>query len=337
MRILFSIHLFPPKHCCGSEMVALHVCKYMISKGHQCRVILQRYAGPPYMYEGVEVLPATAHLDAYRWATHIATHLDFTQYTLLIANEIQRPLIHFVHNDITYQSIKNGERGHYVVYNSNWIAKKLNYRHPFCVLHPPCNTTLYNVNEDPQSNEYITLISLNERKGGWMFKQIAEAMPDRKFLGVIGSYDNPGPLKLAQSEIVKAMPPNVTVLPNSPDILSVYRKTRVLLMPSDYESWGRTATEAMCNGIPVICTPTDGLKENCDSAGIYVGEPRYDPEPGSASVYTGKVEDWIRAIKTLDDKKYYHEKSVACRNRAAQLSPENELAELEGLFLNARF
>lgn len=337
MRILFSIHLFPPKHCCGSEMVALHVCKYMISQGHKCRVILHRYNGAPYQYEGVEVLPATGHLDAYRWATHLATHLDFTQYTLMISNEIQRPLIHFVHNDINYPSIRHSERGQYVVYNSNWIADKINYRHPYCILHPPCNTSLYNVNEAPENNEYITLISLNERKGGWIFKQIAEAMPDRKFLGVVGSYDNAGPLKLSQSDIIKAMPSNVTVVPNSPDILSVYKKTRVLLMPSDYESWGRTATEAMCNGIPVICTPTDGLRENCADAGIFVGSPKYDPEPGAASVHTGMIEDWIKAIQSLDDKNYYHEKSVACRSRAAQLSPDMELQELERLFFNARF
>ena len=32
-------------------------------------------------------------------------------------------------------------------------------------------------------------------------------------------------------------------------------------MPSDYESWGRTATEAMCSGIPVICSEANGLKK----------------------------------------------------------------------------
>lgn len=336
-RYLWSIHLFPPMHCCGSEMVAHHVSKYLISKGNQVRVILHRYDGKPYTYEGVEVIPATGSVDAYRWADCIFSHLDFTQFTVMMANEAKRPLVHFVHNDITYDSIKNAQSGQYICYNSDWIAKKLNYKHPSVTLHPPCDTDYYNVNEDPEANEYITLVSLNERKGGWMFKKIAEHMPDRKFLGVIGSYDNPGTLKLSQSQIVEAMPPNVTVVPNSPDIHSVYKKTRILLMPSDYESWGRTATEAMCNGIPVICTPTDGLKENCGEAAIYVGEQKQQTEPGDASVLIGTVHEWVNAIRSLDDKENYYKKSVACRSRAFALNPLSELQRLETFIKAARF
>lgn len=336
-RYLWSIHLFPPMHCCGSEMVAMHVSKYLISKGNQVRVILHRYSGRPYTYEGIEVVPATGKVDAYRWANCVFTHLDFTQYTIMMANEAQRPLVHFVHNDITYDSIKNASRGQYVCYNSNWIEKKIGYRHPSVTLHPPCDIAYYNVNHNPAVNEYITLVSMNERKGGWLFKQIAEAMPDRKFLGVVGSYDNSGPLKLSQQQIISAMPPNVTIVPNSPDIISTYRRTRILLMPSDYESWGRTATEAMCNGIPVICTPTDGLKENCGDAGIYVGIPIESSEPGAASVDIGTVYEWVKAIKSLDSPEYYYKKSLACRTRAAELDPLSELQRLESFILQARF
>lgn len=337
MRILASIHLFFPRHCCGSEAMMLHIMKFLISKGHQCRVILQQYDGPMYTYEGIEVFPSTGHLDAYRWADIIFTHLDFTQYTIIIAHSIERPLVHFVHNDIPYTSIQNASRGQYVVYNSEWIGKAIGYKHPSTVLHPPCDTSYYNVNKQPETNEYITLISLNERKGGYIFKKIAEAMPDRKFLGVIGSYDNSGPMNLSQQQIVAMMPPNVTIVPNTPDILSIYRKTRVLLMPSDYESWGRTATEAMCNGIPVICTPTEGLKENCGSAAIYVGSPREHSAPGEASVRVGKVSDWVRAIKSLDHVERYRKYSVLSRKRAQELDPVRELEALEKFILDARF
>ena len=169
-----------------------------------------------------------------------------------------------------------------------------------------------------------------------MFRQIAEAMPDRKFLGVIGSYDNPGPKGLDQTTIVKSMPPNVTIIPNSPDILSVYRRTRLLLMPSDYESWGRTATEAMCNGIPVICTPTEGLQENCGEAATYIG-CQIEGDPGSAQVAIGRVNDWVKAIKRHDNKSFYHEKSVLCKRRAAELDPLKELERLEEFIVNARY
>jgi glycosyltransferase involved in cell wall biosynthesis len=337
MRLLWSIHLYPWMHCCGSEMVAHHVNKYLISKGHQCRVILHRYDGLPYIYEGVEVFPANGSVEAYRWADVICTHLDFSQYSIIMANEVRKPLVHFVHNDIKYDSIANTDYGQYIVYNSDWIKNKIGYKHPSITLHPPCDVDYYNVNENPESNEFITLVSLNERKGGYLFSKIAEAMPDKKFMGVVGSYDNAGPMKLSQESIIAMMPPNVTVVPNSPDILSVYKKTRLLLMPSDYESWGRTATEAMCNGIPVICTPTDGLVENCDYAGTYVGSKRQTSEPGEASVYTGEVSSWVRTIKLMDSPAVYGEKSVLCRARAGELDPDKELEALESFIMNTRF
>lgn len=336
-RILWSIHLYPPAHNCGSEYVAHHVNKFLISKGHQCRVILHRYDGPCYTYEGVEVFPATGRVDAFAWADIICTHLDFTQYTIIMANEARRPLLHFVHNDITYSSINNVDSGQGIVYNSQWIKDKIGYKHPSIVLHPPCDINHYNVNEYPGDNEYITLISLNERKGGYLFAKIAETMPDRKFIGVVGSYDNSGPMSLSQTQIINMMPPNVTVIPNSPDILSVYKKTRTLLMPSDYESWGRTATEAMCNGIPVVCTPTEGLLENCGNAALYVGSQRQTSEPGEASVYTGEVKHWVNAIKELDSPTYYEKKSLACRERARELDPVKELEALESFILNTAF
>lgn len=339
MRILASIHLFYPRHCCGSESMLLSMFKYLIGKGHHCRVILHQYSGQIYTYEGVEVFPANGRIDAYQWADVIVTHLDYTQFTIAMGMTAKRPVVSIVHNDIHYSCIESGVRSQYVIYNSNWIKDNLKYKWPSIVMHPPCDIKYYNVNDNPEENEYITLISLNERKGGYILHKIAAAMPDKKFMGVVGSYDNPGPMKLIQPQIIAMLQdlPNVTVIDNSPDILSVYRKTRLLIMPSDYETWGRTATEAMANGIPVICTPTTGLKENCSYAGTYVGELIEDPQPGWAQVKTGTLDQWISAIRSLDDKQVYHKKSLACRQRAAELDPEKELEQLEQFLLNARF
>lgn len=326
MRILWSIHLYPPVHNCGSEWMAHNINQFLIAKGHQVRVILHYYKGERYEIDGVEVFPATGIVDAYRWADLILTHLDMTQYTILMAKTATRALVHFVHNDIPYASILNNFGNVSAVYNSKWIADKIGYKIPGYVLHPPCNTTDYTIES---SREFITLVSCNERKGGYRFYEIAKAMPDKKFLGVVGSYDNPGPLKMNQIDIINLLLqlPNFTLIPNTPDILATYRRTRILLMPSDYESWGRTATEAMCSGIPVICTPTPGLKENCGDAAIYVGEPK-EGEPGEAQVDVGEVNDWVSAIRSLDDEKKYQKYSLLCTERARQLDP---IAELEGL------
>lgn len=331
--------MYLPTHCCGSETMAHHVNKFLISKGHEVRVIihddLKAGYNTPYTYEGVYCLRSEEgkRVDTYRWADLVITHLDKTQFTIVQAYQAKRPLVHFVHNDIPYSSIENNFGGVYAVYNSEWIRKALNYPIPSYVLHPPCDTESYKIES---SREFITLVSLNERKGGYLFYEIAKAMPDKKFLGVIGSYDNIGPLKLEQINIINLLIqlPNFTLVPNSPDIISTYKRTRILLMPSDYESWGRTATEAMCSGIPVICTPTPGLKENCGDAAIYVGS-QIKGEPGEAQVETGNVKEWIKAIRRLDNEQTYKKYSLLCTQRAKALDPLKELEGLEEFFIQS--
>ena len=331
MRVLWSIHLYPPGHNCGSEWMAHNINQFLVARGHQVRVILHQASmhkiRVPYEIDGVEVLPPMQHADAYRWADVVMTHLDFTQYTIIMAREARRPLVHFIHNDIEYASITNGQSSNYVVYNSDWIAKKLNYKWESMTLHPPCDYDTYNTGQNTADNEYITLISLNENKGAKMFYEIAEAMPDKKFLGVEGSYDQ---------QVVKQLP-NVVIVPNTPDIMNVYRKTRVLLMPSKYESWGRTATEAMCSGIPVIATVTPGLKENLADAGIYVGSLLEKSNPGEPAVDIGTVDQWVKKIRSLDNRGYYRKISNRCRQRAKELDPKKELNKLEQFLIDAKF
>lgn len=277
----------------------------------------------PYYWEGVEVMGATGRVDAYMWADVLITHLDFTQYTIIMSIIANRPIVHLVHNDIEYQSIKNGFGNQSVIYNSEWCRKAINYPIPSMVLHPPCDVKYYEV--DRTGAEHITLISLNENKGADMFYAIAEAMPHKKFIGVVGSYDE---------QYVRQLP-NVEIVQNSPDINATYKRTRILLMPSAYESWGRTATEAMCSGIPVICTPTQGLKENCKDAAVYVGKLKDNLEPGKAQVDRGTVQDWVDAINKVD--KEYQKYSLLSKSRAAELDPGKELEELETFLINAPY
>lgn len=341
MKIAWVIHLYFPHHACGSEAVAHQINKYFISKGHQVRVYLMQ-AGMhkiqvPYQYEGVEVFGVPTCIDAYQWADVLLTHLDFTQHTIQIGGICQRPVVTFVHNSHPYDSVINARPGNnFIVYNSQWIADKLAYTHPSMVFEPPCDWRQYDVQGDPYGRDYITLINLDENKGGKIFRRLAKAMPDRKFLAVKGSYSEP-----AQIGQVTDLPANCTILPNSPNILDVYRQTRILIMPSRYESWGRTATEAMCNGIPVICTPTPGLKENCGDAAIYIperGPIDRDKNTGAVLSDDGEMYDiqpLIKAIKSLDDKKKYVKRSEACRDRSRDLDPNRKLAQLEDFIINA--
>ena len=134
-------------------------------------------------------------------------------------------------------------------------------------------------------------------------------MPHKSFLGVLGSYDE---------QITQELP-NVRYVPNSPNIKQWYAQTRILLMPSKYESWGRTATEALCSGIPVICTDTPGLKENCEKGGIFIKN-------------RDNVKEWVEAITKLDDKKAYSWASRKAKGRSREFDTRKTLNEFESWF-----
>lgn len=304
-----------------------HIIKHLQAQGHECRVLLHQAKmnniRTPYTFDGIEVFGNMGSLDQYMWADVLITHLDFTSHTIEIGKIIKRPVVCLVHNTHIYQSIANAPKV-YVAYNCEWAKKLLHYDHPSIVLTPPCDYRYYNVCPDPISNEYITLISLNHNKGGELFYEIAKRMPHKKFLGVTGSYDPQ----------IKRELPNVTIIDKQVDIRPVYAKTRVLLMPSLYESWGMTGTEAMSNGIPVIACPTPGLTENLGDAGIFMSPREWENEKeNKEKPYS--VDQWVKAINKLDKEDTYRYHSVKSRKRSIELDPRKQLEEFEQFIIKA--
>lgn len=340
LNILWSIHLYPPGHNCGSEYYAHNINKYLVSRGHRVKVILQQAdmhkVRVPYDIDGVEVWGPHGCSDMFLGADVLMTHLDYTHHTIGIGSTINKPVINVIHNSHLYPEIVNAQRHNFCLYNSSWIQKKLNYNWPSMVFTPPVDYRYFDLGKFPRENEYITLINLDENKGGFILRRLAEAMPDKKFLAVKGSYSEPHYFGQATN-----FPSNVTVVGNTPHIKEIYAKTRILIMLSRYESWGMTATEAMCNGIPVVCTPTEGLKENCADAGIYL-PGREEPERDSIGVIikddrdTYDISYLVKQIKKLDsDKKYYKVISDKCRERSRELDPHKGLANVEAFIANA--
>ena len=143
-----------------------------------------------------------------------------------------------------------------------------------------------------------------------MLIALARRMPEKNFLAVLGFQ---GKLPLEQG------PPNVTYIPFVPDIRTVYAELGILIMPSDYESWGRVGLEAMCSGIPVIAHPTPGLVESLSYAGLFCDRDR--------------VEDWVQTIRSLEDPRFYREVSEKCIRRSRELDPAGSLQSF-GNFVN---
>lgn len=312
MNFLLSIHLYPPTHLCGAETMIHGIAKHLISKGHNVRVLLhqanQYRIKNNYSFEGVDVFPPNDNVvdGLMRWADGVFTHLDYTRWTIHSAKLYRKPVFHLIHNSHPYPEIIGAEKPQYIIYNSFWLKDLLNYNFSNFILPPPTDYRDFDLGQDHNKSDYITLINLNKNKGGEIFEQIARAMPHKKFMGVMGSYDE---------QIIPNLP-NVNVVPKSTNIKGYYKKTRILLMPSEYESWGITATEAMSSGIPVICTDTPGLVENCGKAAIYVRK-RDD------------IKSWVKAISDLDDEKKYSEHSRKAKARAREHDPRKKLDELE--------
>jgi glycosyltransferase involved in cell wall biosynthesis len=70
----------------------------------------------------------------------------------------------------------------------------------------------------------------------------------------------------------------------------------------------------MCSGIPVVCTPTSGLVENCGNAGIFVRD-RED------------IDKWAKEINKLFDEKAYSKASEKAKARSRELDPRKNLDE----------
>jgi hypothetical protein len=155
---------------------------------------------------------------------------------------------------------------------------------PSIVAHPPIDYAYWKNDTDHYYSEYITLVNVCREKGGLFLQNLANAMPEYKFLGIRGGYND----QIIQLNRHR----NIQFLPQQHDMRSVYDTTRIVIMPSNYESWGMVASEAMAGGIPVVCSDTPGLRENCGDAAIYCEQ---------------RVQPYREAIESLADRDYYNE------------------------------
>lgn len=127
-------------------------------------------------------------------------------------------------------------------------------------------------------------------------------MPHVQFLAVRGGY---GPQ-------IRRCLPNVEMIDSTLDITTaVYARTRILLMPSRVETYGRTALEAACSGIPTIAHPTPGLIESLGDAATFVDR--------------SSITSWVAAIDRLFDPAEWLAASRRALARAEQLDPAGDL------------
>lgn len=326
MKVLALAHQYVPVRCAGAETMLHAMLRALAARGHDVNVSLSIQRGNPYVHDGVKVWPFVDKRDVFRLlpADVLVGHLENTHRTMFLGeyNNIPTAVVHHNTMYITKEALTIAQaRIDLVAVNSQWMADDLTQwlrdrraRQPWTVVvRPTVNPADYSA-DGP--HDRVTLVNLRKYeaggtggrtmmgKGAETFWALAERMPNTKFLGVKGAYG---------TQLVRDLP-NVEVLEHMPNHEmrdKVFARTRVLLMPSSYESWGRVATEALCSGIPVIASPTPGLRENLGPAGFYVD--------------WRDVDGYCRILRTLAMPRPYEAARRRALTRAAELDPQEDL------------
>jgi hypothetical protein len=305
VRILGMFHGYPPAHNAGAEWMAHTMLRHLAGRGHHVEVMLSRPGDDCYI-DGVTVRGRWNPPHARRFDV-LVTHLDTTVMATKTGLSIRVPVVHLLHNTFLPWKRHALDRGvALLVANSDWMAADYQAwfagRHhpPLITVRPPVIAADYAC----APGDRVTLVNLFGEKGGWLFWRLAGRLPDVPFLGVKGAY--------GQQVIPPAIPRNADLIDTTPRMRDeVYARTRVLLMPSEYESWGRVGVEAMASGIPVIAHPTPGLLESLGDAGIFVDR--------------GDIDGWATQIRRLHDPDEWAAASSKALARSADLDPTADL------------
>lgn len=317
LRIVARVHAMPPEHNAGAEHMLVSMLRPLVERGHDVQAWLSRYgkAHEVYDYRGIQVVPLEARLDfpaAVRRCDVLLSHLEGVPSTSSLARGYGKPLVVVCHNTFrpTFRDAAAGGTA-LAVYNSQWMrseAEMFLAEYPKAirpvremVVRPPVFAEDYATTP----GDRVTLVNCNEAKGGRVLERLARRMPDVPFLAVRGAY----------GEQVLPDLPNVEVVEHvrGEDMRErVYARTRVLLMPSSYESWGRAGVEALASGIPVVAHPTPGLCESLGGAGIFVER--------------GDLDGYEAVLRKLVTPAEYELASKRALARSAELDPAAELA-----------
>jgi glycosyltransferase involved in cell wall biosynthesis len=145
------------------------------------------------------------------------------------------------------------------------------------------------------NREYIGFVNPTLEKGLGILIQIALAMPDRKFL-ITG---DAGPATDFLKEIFSIIG-NIIWQPFDSEIKHFWDKIRIFITPSFWgEGFHRVVLEAMINGIPVLATNQEVIKEVLNNTG-FTFDTGYHLEQTPAKSIKSKninINPWITKIE----------------------------------------
>jgi glycosyltransferase involved in cell wall biosynthesis len=253
-HLVWIMHSYLPNVRAGSEITAHALNRYLSANGWRISVLVNSYVTSA--HEGIDIYPLSSPqaVTIIESASALACQ-NFNGYSgIEYAEKYSKPILFFLHVefekiDILQQRFKVPV---YVVYNSTTQRHALPTIHKWTTVRPHIDYDRFKAVKVNPNARYITLLNCNTNKGGEVLRSLAKQIPDYQFLGIKGAY---------QTQLIYDDIQNLSYQPTHEDPRKVYEQSRIIIMPSRSESWGRVALEAMAAGIPVIVGDTPGLRE----------------------------------------------------------------------------
>lgn len=323
LRIVAWTDRYPPwpGAMAGGEMALHGMLKPLAARGHDVAVCTHSHpGGGPVDFDGITVWPETEIERLLDGVDVLLGQLLWTKHTRRAAVQGQVPFVYLFHNDFTIPHWKlHPQHVTAAVFNTRWICESTLRKHPVwasvrsTVVRPPVHLADYQVEGPGWEREFVTLVNPNQAKGGQQLYKIAERRRQLRFLAVEGAYGH-------QIRPKRGVHKHVEWQPQTADMRSdVYARTRVLLVPSDYESFGRVAVEAAASGAVAVVSETDGLREAMGPSGLFA--PVRD------------IDRWLHWLDALGDREVYEAAQRAQQAQAELLAAESvgEIDALEDL------
>lgn len=311
MRVLAYVHGSLPYLQAGSETMLHDLLLGLQGAGHEVAVVSMRTPGhrADWVIDGIDshCRPGREASDRFaeRWRPNvIVSHHENAEHAIDLARRLGAASVPLIHNDFHISRNIIAARPDLVVCNTNWIARRLRpeaHGARSVVVHPTIDASKHAT----APGDMVTMINMYRMKGSDTFWRLAMRCPQYKFLAVKGAYG---------VQDIRPGYRNVEVIGTTTDMPGdVWSRTRVLLVPSRYESYGRVAIEACASGIPVMATPTPGLRESLRQGGTFIS--RANPN------------EWHRRLRQLmDNPAAWQRASAAALARIATLDHAGEVA-----------
>lgn len=298
MRIAVGSHYYVPRRMAGSE-TAVHAALLALRQAGHSVTVFATESGGGYEYEGITVVESSGaklrgDLERHRPDVVLGQHSQWATVAAY-AGRAGIPSVIYAHNDYPETGVALLRSPTLVAYNSHHVRETLSgCSAPSVILHPPVTPSDHRTTP----GSAVTLVNPSGNKGAATFYAVAARMPETEFLAVEGGHG----LQVFEHRDNVAIQQQTTRMRED-----VWSKTRILLVPSEKESYGMVAVEALASGIPVIAHPAVGLVESLGDAGIFI-----DRDDTAA---------WVAKIRELSDGRRW----ATVSRRAKRRSDEIEL------------